>query len=80
MKPTTTLCYMFLFVFLDLTGHNVCDGLLITLIKQTNKNITAIFSVIIIFENKNRGSTHRQGATNITCSTAVFIFNESGLS
>ena len=77
MKPTTTLCYTFLFVFLDLTGHN---GLLITLIKQTNKNITAIFSVIIIFENKNRGSTHRQGATNITCSTVVFIFDESGLS
>ena len=80
MKPTTTLCYMFLFVFLDLTGHNVCDGLLITLIKQTNKNITAIFSVIIIYVKKNRGCTYRKGGINITCSTVVFIFDESGLS
>ena len=45
-------------------------------------NITAIFSVTIIFVNKI-GIVHticHQGATNITCSTFVFIFDESGLS
>ena len=45
-------------------------------------NITAIFSVTIIFVNKI-GVVHticHQGATNITCSTFVFIFDESGLS
>ena len=47
---------------------------------KQNKNITSIFSVTLIFVNKNRGSAHIQGATNITCSTVVFIFDESGLS
>ena len=32
------------------------------------------------FCEENRGCTHIQGATNITCSNVVLIFDESGLS
>ena len=32
------------------------------------------------FCEENRGCTHIQGATDITCSTVVLIFDESGLS
>lgn len=78
MKPTTTLCYMFLFVFFGLVRAQrlVMAFLSLWSSKQLNKNITVIFSVIIIYVKKNRGCTYRKGGTNITCSTVVFIFDE----
>ena len=73
-----------LHVFICFFGLDSVQRLMIAslslLILQTNKNITPIFFIHNNFCEQNRSCAHHQGATNITCSTLVFIFDESGLS
>ena len=59
-----------LYVFVDLKVHNV-QRIPIILIVLTNKNVALIYSVK--FANRKQRIVHFQGASNINCSTVVFI-------
>ena len=75
MKPDRLLCYMFLLAILDFT-----DSILIILNLLTNRNIALIYSVTICEEKKYQRIVHGRGASNINCSTIVFIFDVCRLS
>ena len=75
MKPDRLLCYMFLSAILDLT-----DSIPIILNLLTNRNIALIYSVTFWEQKKNQRIVHGQGASNINCSTIVFIFDVCRLS
>ena len=76
MKPDRLLCYMFLSAILDLT-----DSIPIILNLLTNRNIALIYSVTICEQQKKKQRiVHGQGASNINCSTIVFIFDVCRLS
>ena len=75
MKPDRLLCYMFLLAILDLTA-----SILIILNLLTNRNIALIYSVTICEQKKKQSIVHGQGASNINCSTIVFIFDVCRLS
>ena len=73
MKPDRLLCYMFLLAILDLT-----DSIPIILNLLTNRNTALIYSVTFCEQKKQ--IVHGQGASNINCSTIVFIFDVCRLS
>ena len=73
MKPDRLLCYMFLLAILDLP-----DSILIILNLLTNRNIALIYSVTFCEQKKQ--IVYGQGASNINCSTIVFIFDVCRLS
>ena len=75
MKPDRLLCYMFLSAILDLP-----DSILIILNLLTDRNIALIYSVTFWEQKKKQRIVHGQGASNINCSTIVFIFDVCRLS
>ena len=76
----TFLLHVFICFFgLDSVQRLMIASLSLWYCKQI-KTSHQFFSFTIIFCEQNRSCAHHQGATNITCSTLVFIFDESGLS